>query len=190
MLRLAVIVVGLAGATSALADGKVVRVERVRVTPLIVPVLCVNVRPSGEGMCIGPQPKRGDSVILLDETQVIAELKIDDAKRLQPACDAVWTVTSSVVRGDVSAASSRSIGLIDASASPRSSRLLPKQKLPKPTPQMGRVELGIDRDSDEKADVLVTGGSCTNAPGECLEFWSRRSNGLEKVWSADLQPCR
>jgi hypothetical protein len=190
MLRLiGLIVVGMS--LPAVADpraGKVVRVERERTIPLITPVLCVQIKPDGSGLCIGPQPKIGESVILVDETQVIAEVKVDGTSKGQPNCDAVWQITGTVIRGDVSKGNHKSIGLIDANTSNTAARVVPKNKLPK-LAKDARVELGIDRDGDGTADVLASNAGCAGG-GECIEFWSRRAGGLERVWSTNLQSCR
>ncbi len=190
MLRLiGMIVVGAAiPAAAETPAGKVIRVERERTLPMVTPILCVSIQPDGSGTCIGPQPKLGDSVILVDETQVIAEVKVDLVTKMQATCDSVWTITGSVVRGDISQGNRKAIGLIDSNTSNTAARVVPKKKLPK-LAQTDRIELGIDRDGDGTADVIAAGSSCPGG-GECIEFWARRAKGLEKVWSTNLQSCR
>jgi len=170
--------------------GKVVRVERERTSPMVVPVLCVQMQPDGSGLCIGPQPKAGESVIVVDEAQVLAEIKIDSATQAMPNCDSVWQVTGSVVRGDVNAGKrNKSVGLIDANVSRTTSRRVAESKVTRPTPD-SRVEIGIDRDGDGTADVIASEATCPSVGGECIEFWTRRPKGLERVWSANLRICR
>ncbi len=170
--------------------GKVVRVERERTFPMVTPVLCVQMQADGSGLCIGPQPKTGDSVILVDETQVLAEIKIDGATKAMPNCDSVWSVTGSVIKGDVTAGKrNKSIGLIDANVSKTGARRVPESKTTKPAPD-SRVEIAIDRDGDGTADVVASEATCPGVGGECIEFWTRRPKGLERVWTANLRICR
>lgn len=172
----------------AAPHGRVVRVERSRAFPLVVPVLCFQVQSDGRGLCIGPQPKTGDQVVLVDETQVVAEVRVDTATKMTPSCDMVWTFQGSILRGDVTAGRrSKMMGLIDAGIDRQQARRLPDDKVPAPSAD-SRVELGIDRDGDGTADVVVTQTNCS-AGGECVEFWSRRAKGLERVWSANLRVC-
>lgn len=195
MLRLAsMIVVGAAVSAVASADvprGKVVRIERERTVPLVTPVLCIQIQSDGSGLCIGPQPKAGESMVLVDESQVVAEIKVDGSTKTMPTCDAVWNITGTVVRGDVtSSRRNKSFGLIDANVSRTAARIVPQNKITKPAPDT-RVEIGIDRDGDGSADVLVAEAACPGTGGgDCIEFWTRRNKGLERVWSANLRICR
>jgi len=178
----------LAAPVAAGPRGRVVRVERSRTFPLVTPVLCFQIQSDGSGLCIGPQPKSGDAIVLVDETQVIAELRVDTSTKAMPSCEVVWGFQASVVRGDITAGRrSKMMGLIDAGIDRQQARRLPDDKVPRPTPD-SRVEIGIDRDGDGTADVVVAQGTCT-AGGECIEFWSRRPKGLERVWSANLRIC-
>jgi hypothetical protein len=181
----------LPGAPAADAPrGKVVRVERARTFPLVTPVLCVQMMPDGSGLCIGPQPKVGETVVLVDESQVIAEIKIDGATKTTSNCESVWSVTGTVTRGDVSAGRrNKTIGLIDANVDRTAARRVPENKVPKPS-EDSRVEIGLDRDGDGKVDVVASEATCPGVGGECIEFWTRRAKGLERVWTANLRICR
>jgi hypothetical protein len=191
MMRLfGVVVIGISiPALGAPTPGKVVRVERERAFPLVIPVLCVNVQDDGSAMCIGPQPKAGEVITVIDETKVLAEVRVDGSKRYTPKCDSMWTVTGSVINGTVDPRNRKSLGLIDANISNTAARMVPRDKLPSPQADI-RVELGIDRDGDGTADVLAAGGNCGGARNECVEFWTRRRKGLERVWTANLQTCQ
>ncbi len=168
--------------------GRVVRVERSRSFPLVTPVLCFQFQSDGSGLCIGPEPKTGDSVVLVDESQVVAEVRVDRASRAMPRCDLVWAIQGSVLRGDPNGGRhSKTMGLIDAGIDRRQARRIPEDKVERPGPD-SRVEIGIDRDGDGLADVVVAQGACQTTP-QCIEFWSRRSKGLERVWTANLQLC-
>ena len=197
MVRSAVIVVGLTMITPGLdagADapprGRVVRIERTRTVPLVTPVLCVQMMNDGSGLCIGPQPKPGEVIVVVDEATVLAEIKVDGAAKAMPNCDSVWQVTGSVLRGDPTAGRrNKSIGLIDGIVDRQAARRVPDAKVARPAPD-SRVEIGIDRDGDGIADVVAAEATCPGVGGECIEFWTRRAKGLEKVWSANLRICR
>ena len=194
MLRfVGVMLVGISIPAVARSDGprgKVVRVERERTFPLVTPVMCVQMQADGSGLCIGPQPKPGESVILVDETQVLAEIKIDSATKAMPNCDSVWSVTGSVIKGDVTAGHrNKSIGLIDVNVHKTAARRIAESKTTKPSPD-SRVEIAIYRDGDGTADVVASEATCPGVGGECIEFWTRRPKGLERVWTANLRICR
>jgi hypothetical protein len=192
MLRLAAIVVALTmiQPASATPRGRVVRVERTRTVPLFTPVLCVQMMNDGSGLCIGPQPKPGETIVVVDENQVLAEIKVDGSTKAMPNCDSVWSVTGSVMRGDpTQGRRNKSIGLIDGTVDRQQSRRIPENKVPKPS-EDSKVEIGIDRDGDGKADVIASEATCPGVGGECIEFWTRRAKGFEKVWSANLRICR
>jgi hypothetical protein len=195
MLRSAAILVALTTMLPASVDadgprGRVVRVERSRTIPLVIPVLCVQMMTDGSGLCIGPQPKHGDQIVVVDENQVLAEIKVDASTKAMPNCEAVWNITGSVTRGDpTTGRRNRSIGLIDGVVDRQQARRVPDAKVSRPAPD-SRVEIGIDRDGDGKADVVVSEATCPGTGGECIEFWTRRANGLERVWSTNLRICR
>ncbi len=170
--------------------GRVVRVERTRAFPLITPILCFQVQTDGTGLCIGPQPHTGDVIVLVDETQVIAEVRVDGITKAMPSCDVVWNIQGSVLRGDVTAGKrSRTMGLIDGNIDRKEARRVPDDKIVKPTPDT-KVELGIDRDGDGTADVVVAQSTCQGTGNDCIEFWTRRAHGLERVWSSNLRICQ
>ncbi len=193
LFRARAVLVGICLPAIALAEaprGKVVRVERERSFPVVTPVLCVQMQADGTGLCIGPQPKAGETVVLVDENAVHAEVKIDGATKAMPTCDSVWSVTGTVLRGDVNAGRrNKMIGLIDANIDRNKARRVPESKVTKPAPD-SRVEIGIDRDGDGTPDVLAAEATCPGVGGECIEFWTRRPKGLERVWSANLRICR
>lgn len=192
MLRLTcAVLVGASFVMPAIAapKGKVVRVERTRTFPLVTPVICFQMQSDGTGLCVGPQPKQGDIIVLVDESAVLAEIKVEGMTKAMPSCDVVWQVNGSVIKGDVSAGRrSKTMGLIDAGIDRSAARRIAEDKIAKPTPDT-RVEIGIDRDGDGQADMLVAQGTCPGVGNECLEFWSRRPKGLEKVWSSNLRAC-
>jgi hypothetical protein len=195
MLRPAVMLAALAIAPARQVDadaprGRVVRIERTRVVPLVTPVLCVQMLMDGTGLCIGPQPKAGEVIVVVDETQVLAEIRVDTTTKAMANCDAVWNIGGTVVRGDpTQGRRSRSIGLIDGGVDRQNSRRVPDSKVTRPAPD-SRVEIGIDRDGDGHADVIAAEAACPNVGGECIEFWTRRAKGMERVWSTNLRACR
>ena len=180
----------LALTASAAPRGRVVRVERPRTCAPVTPVICFEIRPDGGATCLGPQPKDGDIIVVLDETAVFAEVKVDSATKAPGVnCDVVWKVNGTVLKGDVSSGKrSKTMGLIDNCVDRQAARRLPEDKIVKPTADT-RVEIGFDRDGDGQADMLVAQGTCPGAGTECIEYWSRRSKGLERVWSTSLRAC-
>lgn len=169
--------------------GKVVRVERARTSPTVIPAICFQFSNGGQGMCIGRQPKTDESIILMDEQQVVAEIRIGQVTAAKLGCDAVWNVEGSVVSGDVSAGRrSKTMGLIDGNVDRKAARMVPEDKIAKPVPD-AKVAIGMDRDGDGQSDVVITQSKCPTGTGDCIDFWTRRTKGLEKVWTSSLDTC-
>ncbi|HEU0037081.1 MAG TPA: hypothetical protein VFQ53_41005 [Kofleriaceae bacterium] len=204
MLRLGLIaiVVGGAGALAAAAfasppPGKVVRVERRRASAATVPGIC-EVQPSLQGICVGSPPKVGDVVTVVDETQTVAEVRVKTARATTPKCESVWTIEAELVRGDISQTSRRkSIGIIDPALDRRVARKIDESKIEVPNSEPDhRVAIGVDRDDDGAADIVLTQSRC-GSDGECLDIWTPRSGALpagaprawNRVWTANIQPC-
>ena len=202
MLRIAcLILVGAMAPTAwAAPHGRVVRVERHRGTNATVPVLC-EVRPDAQATCVGPPPSIGDTIVVVDEAHLVAEVRVIQLQPYMPKCDTLWKVTGEVVRGDLSQArSNKSIGLIDPTIDRRAARKISEDSITSPSssPEV-RVAIGVDRDGDGTADVIVTQYSC-DASGQpansnmaidfCIDIWSRRDDGIKRAWTTKLQSCR
>src|SRR3954470_11225630 len=90
-------------------SGRVVRVVRTSGASHASPRLC-EIRGDG-GTCVGDEPRRGDTVVVLDDRHAIAEVQIVEAKLSAAACPMVWVVKTRALRG---AADGEGIGVIDA----------------------------------------------------------------------------
>ena len=200
MLRVASVVLVGAMALTAWAGpgGRVVRIERARATNAPIPILC-ELRSDMSGMCVGASPQVGDTVLVVDEAQTIAEVRISKTQQLSAKCDTVWSVEGELLRGDMSQAQRRkSIGLIDATLDRRGTRRVDEDKIVSPSgePEV-RVGLGVDRDGDGVADIVVTQSRCEGqqTPGgagnnECIDIWTKRGGkGMTRAWSTNLRHC-
>ena len=196
MLRVAsVILVGAMALTAwASPRGRVVRVERSRSLSNVIPILC-ELRQDMSGMCVGGTPPQiGDVVLVVDETRMIAEVRITSAQRLSQKCDTMWSVSGEIVRGDMAAAQRRkSIGLIDPTLDRRATRKVDEKTIPSPSddPQ-GSVGLGVDRDGDGTADLVLTQSRCQAQAGggnECIDLWTKREKGMTRAWTTNLRNC-
>ncbi len=202
MLRLtSLILVGALALTAwGAPHGRVVRVERQRTGTAAVPVLC-EVKSDASGMCVGPEPHVGDTITVVDDTHTVAEVRITKSQALSPKCDTLWQISGEVVRGDMTQSrSSKQIGLIDGSLDRRVARRVDEDRIKSPTdnPET-RVLLGVDRDGDGTADVVITQFNC-DAQGQptssgtavdfCIDIWSERDTVMKRTWSTKLQACR
>lgn len=180
--------------------GRVVRVERPRGNPNIIPILC-ELKPDGSGMCVGTSPTIGDTILVVDENKTVAEVRVTKSSPLNPKCDTLWQITGEVLRGDMTQArANRAIGLIDRGADPRTARRMEESRLTSPSTNPDvHVGLGIDRDGDGNADILVTQYACdsngqptgsSGAVDYCIDIWSKRDNVMKRAWTTKLQACR
>jgi len=178
MRRLAGIALVMCSATSAATpSGRVVRIERTGGPSAHSPMLC-QVRGDG-GNCVGDEPRAGQSVIVLDEHRVVAEVQVIETKATLPGCENLWTIKTRPLRGVVT--DGDRIGVIDESVNPSRARLVDKANLSSPSGQPGdEVWHAIDRDGDGVADIVSTRYSCdasgrpmTGATTFCLDIWSR-----------------
>lgn len=179
------------------AKGRVVRVERSRSTAA-VPRIC-EVRTDHTGMCLGPRPAAGDMISVIDETGVVAQVRITEietypAGSTTPSCDGLWGIKSELVRGDLSVIPIRGIGLLATDVHPRKARVMPSDQFP--PPPSGRSDektlAAIDRDGDRDADVVVTQSTCggTSSAGPCLDQYARMGGGrMVHVYQINLATC-
>ena len=193
MLRLGcVLVLALVSPVTAQPKGKVVRVERAR-TFETTPIIC-SLRQRGERYCFGPQPKTGDVVRVVDDKTLLAEYRIDAVRAATKSCEVMWQVDGEVLRGQLGSSGAESVGLIDASADPRTLRQIGRHDLRSPVvdPEVKAV-LGLDRNGDGDADIVITQTRCAQAGphgrGECYDFWVKRDRVMKSVFSADIQAC-
>ncbi|MGE0548796.1 MAG: hypothetical protein AB7O24_27610 [Kofleriaceae bacterium] len=181
------------------AKGRVVRIERAR-AETSVPRICM-VQTDDSGMCFGPAPITGDRVVVMDETGVVAEVKIVSAGPLAMGatqCTSLWKIQTELVRGSVGSVSMNSLGVVDPliDAKERKARMFSQDQLP-PHPNgsaTDRVVAAIDRDGDDRADIVLTQSSCdgtTGLPGRgmCFDEWSRVRGNLTRVSQLNLAAC-
>jgi len=180
--------------------GRVVRVERQRGGTAAVPVLC-EVKTDGSGICVGPAPQVGDSITVVDDTHTIAEVRITRIQAMAPQCNTLWSFSGEATRGDLSQSkSSKTIGVIDPGIDRRLAHRVDEDHIESPTPGPEvRVLLGVDRDGDGTADMIVTQFNCdkqgqptssSSAVDFCIDIWSERDAVMKRAWSTKLQSCR
>jgi len=177
--------------------GKVVRIERQRGTA-VTPRVC-DVRADKAGTCLGPEPTIGELITVLDETGVIAEVRISEATAFSTggnnACQSLWNIKTEVVRGDLTSIPMRTIGVVDPEVHPRKGRMMPKEQFP--PPPSGRndeqVVVAVDRDGDRTADIVLTQNACEGTGsvpgGSCIDEWARVNGRLVKVQQTNFATC-
>ena len=42
---------------------------------------------------------------------------------------------------------------------------------------------------DEMRRLELAQAKCPGTGGDCIDFWTRRAKGLEKVWTSSLEQC-
>ncbi|MGE0868386.1 MAG: hypothetical protein AB7P03_07490 [Kofleriaceae bacterium] len=178
--------------------GRVVRIERAH-AEAFVPRLCM-VQSDDTGTCFGPAPSAGDRVAVMDESGIVAEVKIVSLTAMSMGatqCTSLWRVKTEMLRGTAGALSIGSLGVIDPliDARERKARMVPQDQLP---PHPGgntseRVVAAIDRDSDDRADIVLTQSSCDAVAGRgmgmCFDEWSRVRGNLIRVAQLNLAAC-
>ncbi len=204
MSRLAsLILVGAMAQTAwAAPHGRVVRVERQRGGPASIPVLC-EVKADGSGQCVGPTPRVGDTISVVDDVHLIAEVRITKLQPRSATCDTIWTIQHELARGDLNQTrTSKAIGIIDARLDASTARRMDEDQIT--SPAVGpdaRVALGLDRDGDGSADVIVTqfmcdaagqpaGSNTGSATGFCIDIWTERDAVMKRAWGMKSQSCQ
>jgi hypothetical protein len=177
--------------------GKVVRIERARGTAA-TPRVC-DVRADKGGTCLGSEPVIGEVVTVLDETGVIAEVRIVEAAAFSTGgtnpCLSLWNIKTEVVRGDLASIPMRTIGIVDPEVHPRKGKMLPKEQFP--SPPSGRsdeqVVVAVDRDGDRTADILLTQNQCDGTSpipgGSCIDEWARVGGRMIRVQQTNFATC-
>ncbi len=195
MSRLAalVFVIGMVPAQAA-PSGRVVRVERAGGSGGAAPRLC-EIR--GEtGTCVGDEPKAGQTVVVLDDRHVVAELQVVEATPFVASCPNLWTVKTRAARG--TADDVEGIGVIDAGLNPNRAHVLDKDHLPaSPSRQPGdEVWRAVDRDGDGIADILITRYGCDPAGKPlaggstyCIDVWARVGSRMVKTTQLNFAQC-
>jgi len=182
-----------AAVAAAGPTGRVVRVERsggTRATPRLCEI-------HGEtGNCVGEEPRAGQTVTVLDERRVIAEVKIVEVASFSPSCPMLWTVKTRVIHGGP--ADSDGVGMIDPNLDPSRAHMIDRGHLP-PSPSGSTDEevwRAVDRDGDGAADVLITRFGCDSSsrpvpggPAYCMDVWARSGPRMVRTTQLNFSHC-
>lgn len=171
-------------ATVASAEGpagRVLKIERPRSSPVTAPLLC-EIKADLRGTCIGRAPRLGETVVVVDDSTVVAEVEIKKLEPYSTSCDVLWNITTEVRRGNVGGRSSRSIGVADPTLQGDRVHKMAETELqgaPSGNPDE-KVMAAIDRDGDRQADIVLTAYKCdTNGAAssmggdDCIDVWGR-----------------
>jgi hypothetical protein len=174
-------------------SGRVVRVERSGGSR-IAPRLCDI---HGEtGNCVGDEPHAGQTVVMLDDRRVIAEVQIVEATSFSPSCPTLWSVKTRLVRGALNDADG--LGVIDAGLDVNRAHLIDRSRLPSspsgsPDDEVWRA---IDRDGDGAADIVITRYSCdssgrptTGGATYCVDLWARTGARMTRTTQLNFALC-
>lgn len=174
--------------------GKVVRVERRRASN-VIPRIC-DVQADKAGNCFGEEPRVGDLITLLDDSGIVGEARIIEVQPFALAgrgkgCDGLWSVRTELLRGDLSNAVGRTMGVVDPAMHPRLGRLVPKEQLQPPSGRSDEVPaIGFDRDGDRTPDVILSQSTCDGQGSMCIEEWVRGHDGrMTRVHQVNFQTC-
>lgn len=179
-------------AAFAAPSGRVIRVERSGAAR-VPPRLC-EIR-GDTGNCLGEQPTPGQTVVVLDEHRVLAEVQIIEATSFSPSCPTLWAVRTRLVRGP---GDSDGVGVIDPSLDVSRARLLDRSHLPAspsgfPDDEVWRA---VDRDGDGSPDILLTRFGCDAqghpAPGGgnfCIDIWARTGTRMTRTTELNFGHC-
>lgn len=193
MLACSLAALGLSPAALAGPSGRVVRVERSGGSR-IPPRLCEIHGDAGN--CVGEEPRTGQTVAVLDERRVVAEVQILEAVSFSPSCPMLWTVKTRLVRGAVP--DNDGIGVIDPSLELGRAHLINRTQLPSSPSGMPDDEVwrAIDRDGDGAADILVTRYGCdaeghaTSTAGTfCIDLWARTGARMTRTTQLNFALC-
>lgn len=174
--------------------GRVIRVERTGGNSNVAPRLC-EIRGNA-GMCVGEQPKAGQTVVVLDEHRAVAELQIVDATSAAASCANLWAVKTRAIRGGAS--DGEATGVIDPAINPSRARVLDKHHTPASPSGLSEDEVwrAIDRDGDGVGDILITRYSCdssgkpaTGGVTSCVDIWARIGAKMIRTVQINFAQC-
>jgi hypothetical protein len=180
-------------AAAAGPSGRVVRVERSGGSR-IPPRLCEI--HGDTGSCVGDEPRAGQTVAVLDEHRVIAEVQILEATSFSPSCPMLWSVKTRPLHG--APADIDGIGVIDPSLDSSRAHLLDRSRLsssPRGPPD-DDVWRAIDNDGDGVADIVITRYGC-DASGRptstgntfCIDVWARTGARMMRTTELNFALC-
>jgi hypothetical protein len=174
-------------------SGRVVRVERAGMSR-IAPRLCDIHGDTGN--CVGDEPRAGQTVVLLDERHVVAEVQVIEAASFSASCPMLWTIKTRTLRG--AAGDSDGIGVIEPAIDPARAHLIERSRAPSspsgsPDDEVWRA---IDRDGDGAADILITRYTCdasgrptTGVTSSCIDLWARTGARMTRTTQLNFALC-
>jgi hypothetical protein len=178
---------------SAGPSGRVIRVER-SAGARAVPRLCEIHGDAGN--CVGDEPRAGQTVTVLDEHHVLAEVKIVEVASFSPTCPVLWTIKTRVIRSG--GAEIDGVGVIDPGLDPARAHLIDRGHLP-PSPSGAADEVvwrAVDRDGDGDADILITRFGCDSSSrpvsGDapfCMDVWARTGTRMARTTQLNFARC-
>jgi hypothetical protein len=188
---------GATAMATAGAHGQVIRIERSGNASHVAPRLC-EIR-GDSGTCVGEEPHAGQSVVVLDERRVLAELQILEVASAVAACPNLWTVKTRTLRGAVTdGGGNNGIGVIDPALHPTRARVVDKDHVP-PAPDGvpgAEVWRAIDRDGDGTADILITRYTCdasgravSNGSTGCIDVWAKLGPRMTRTTQLNFTQC-
>jgi hypothetical protein len=184
-------------AAAAAPSGRVIRIERSGGPSTVAPRLC-EIR-GDSGTCVGDEPRVGQTVVVLDERRVLAEVQVTEVASVIAACPNLWQVKTRPVRGshhDGTGASG--IGVIDPALNPSRAHVLDRSHLPPSPGGMPNEEIwrAIDRDGDNTADIMITRYSCDSSSKPqssgsiyCIDVWARIGTRLQRTTQLNFAQC-
>lgn len=190
---LAALALALSPTALAGPSGRVVRVERSGGSR-IPPRLCEIHGDAGN--CVGEEPRAGQTVAVLDERRVVAEVQILEVASFSSSCPMLWTVKTRLLRGAVP--DSDGIGVIDPSLDLGRAHMINRTQLPSSPSGMPEDEVwrAIDRDGDGAADILITRYSCDTeghpssaASTFCIDLWARTGARMTRTTQLNFALC-
>jgi len=194
-----VIVLWVVWSASAAAgpSGRVIRIERAGGPSTVAPRLC-EIR--GEtGTCVGDEPRAGQTVVVLDERHVLAEVQIVEVASVVAACPNLWTIKTRGMRGATTDSNGNTgIGVIDPAINPNRAHVLDRSHMPASPGGLHGEEVwrAIDRDGDGTADIMITRYTCdasskpqSAGATSCIDVWARVGPRLLRTTQLNFAQC-
>jgi hypothetical protein len=196
--RLTGFAIALWSATAAAgANGRVIRIERAGGASNVAPRLC-EIR-GDNGTCVGDEPRVGQTVVVLDERHVLAEVQIVEVASVIAACPNLWTVKTRALRGATTDNNGNNgIGVIDPAINPSRAHVLDRSHLPASPSGLPSEEIwrAIDRDGDGTADIMITRYTCdssgkptTVGTTACIDVWARVGPRMMRTTQLNFAQC-
>jgi hypothetical protein len=196
--RLTAFAIALWSATAAAgANGRVIRIERTGGASNVAPRLC-DIR-GDTGTCVGDEPRVGQTVVVLDERHVLAEVQIVEVASVIAACTNLWKVKTRAMRGTTTDNNGNNgIGVIDPAINPSRAHVLDRNHLPASPGGLPSEEIwrAIDRDGDGTADIMITRYTCdasskptTVGTTACIDVWARIGPRMMRTTQVNFAQC-